>query len=143
MKWILIALMFTPQIVVTNGNVWDTEDPSEKNSIMAVAEENEVIINMPVYYTSNNTLPYAVRIVSGGVLSIIATTTMTGSGLITVCDGGILSISGTLANANIVLQSGAQLLVSSGGKVNLASGKTLEAPSGAKVDITNGEVNNY
>lgn len=143
MKQILIALLFIPQIVLADGITRGSEDTSRDCCDRGVPERSEIIISTSVYYTSNNTLSDAVKIVSGGQLSILATTTMTGNGLITVCNGGKLNISGTLDNANVVLQSGAQVLVSGGGKINLASGKTFDAPSGAVVDITCGEVNNY
>jgi len=56
-------------------------------------------------------------------------------------NGTIVVDGGTLQNADLVLNSGCQVIVMNNGRINMASGKTFNAPVGAIVDISHGTIN--
>jgi aspartate 1-decarboxylase len=56
-------------------------------------------------------------------------------------NGTIVVDGGTLQNADLVLNSGCQVIIMNNGRINMASGKTFNAPVGAIVDISHGTIN--
>ena len=99
-------------------------------------------IKTAVTYNSNNTITQHLGVVSGGIITVKATSTMSGNGKIRVCEGGKLIVDGgTLQNANLELVPGSQVTIKNNGKINMASGKTFEAPEGVIVDIPYGSIN--
>ena len=103
-----------------------------------------ITIKTPVTYSSNTTTSYRLGIVSGGTLTITATTTLSGNGHIRVCEGGTLIVDGgTINNADITLVPGCTVILRNNGIINMANGKNFEAPQGAVVQIYRGKINNY
>lgn len=101
-----------------------------------------ITINTSVTYNSNITIARNLEIVNGGILTVTATSTMSGNGKIKVNNGGKLIVDGgTLQNADIEMLSGCQVIIKNNGKINMASGKTFNAPVGAIVDIPYGAIN--
>ena len=99
-------------------------------------------IKTPVTYATNDSTPYRLGIVNGGVLTISGTTTLTGNSKIRVCEGGILIVDGgTLQNADITMVPGSTLIIRNNGVINMASGKEFIAPVGTIVNIESGEIN--
>lgn len=99
-------------------------------------------IKTPVVYATNDSTPYRLGIVNGGVLTISGTTTLTGNSKIRVCEGGILIVDGgTLQNADITMVPGSTLIIRNNGVINMASGKEFIAPVGTIVNIESGEIN--
>lgn len=99
-------------------------------------------IDTPISYTGNQTLSCRLGVVNGGTLTISGTMTMSGNGLIRVCEGGMLIVDGGVINdASLVLVPGCTVILRNGGVINMASGKTFEAPVGAVVNIESGEIN--
>ena len=81
-------------------------------------------------------------IVNGGCLTISGSTTMSGNGIIRVCEGGSLIVDGgTIQNANLVLVPGCTVIIRNGGVINMAPGKSFDAPIGATVNIESGIIN--
>lgn len=101
-----------------------------------------ITIKTPTTYASNTTTSNRFGIVNGGKLTITGTTTLTGSGKIRVCEGGILEINGgILQDADLELIPGCQVIIKNNGKINMANGKSFDVPVGAFVDIPYGSVN--
>lgn len=99
-------------------------------------------IKTAVTYNSNNTITQHLGVVSGGIITVKATSTMSGNGKIRVCEGGKLIVDGgTLQNADLELVPGSQVTIKNNGKINMASGKTFDAPEGVVVDIPYGSIN--
>lgn len=99
-------------------------------------------INTPVFYSTNNTITQHLGVVNGGVITVEATTTMSGDGKIRVCEGGKLIVDGgTLQNADLELVPGCQVIIKNNGNIYMANGKTFNAPEGVIVDIPYGSVN--
>jgi C1A family cysteine protease len=99
-------------------------------------------IKTAVTYNSNNTIAQHLGVVSGGIITVKATSTMSGNGKIRVCEGGKLIVDGgILQNADIELVPGCQVIIKNNGKINMASGKTFDAPEGAVVEIPYGSIN--
>jgi len=99
-------------------------------------------IKTAVTYNSNNTIAQHLGVVSGGIITVKATSTMSGNGKIRVCEGGKLIVDGgILQNADIELVPGCQVIIKNNGKINMASGKTFDAPEGAVVEIPYGAIN--
>lgn len=98
-------------------------------------------IKTPLLYSGNQTLSCRLGIVSGGVLTITGTTTMSGNAIIRVCEGGKLIIDGgTILYANLVLVPGCTVVLRNGAVVNMAIGNSFHAPIGAVVNIESGEI---
>ena len=99
-------------------------------------------IKTSVTYNSNNTITQHLGVVSGGIITVKATSTMSGNGKIRICEGGKLIVDGgTLQNADLELVPGCHITIKNNGKINMASGKTFEAPEGVVVDIPYGSIN--
>lgn len=98
-------------------------------------------INSLTPYT-DQTLTCRFGIVNGGCLTISGSTTMSGNGIIRVCEGGSLIVDGgTIQNANLVLVPGCTVIIRNGGVINMAPGKSFDAPIGATVNIESGIIN--
>ena len=99
-------------------------------------------IRNSITYNSNNSINQHLGIVNGGIITVKATSVISGTGRIRVCEGGKLIVDGgTLQNADLELVPGCEVVVKNNGKINMASGKTFEAPEGALVDIPYGSIN--
>ena len=101
-----------------------------------------ITINTSVTYNSDITIARNLEIVNGGILTVTATSTMSGNGKIKVYNGGKLIVDGgSLQNADIEMLSGSQVIIKNSGKINMASGMTFNAPAGVIIDIPYGSIN--
>lgn len=130
MRRILFALLLLPQLTFASGVCDNTQSTMSIN------------ISSATTLSTNSSISTDINILSGGTLTIKATTTLLYESKIIVYSNGVLIVDGgTIQYANIELQPGSQLIVRNAGTINMLSGTNFTVPAGANASIESGTVN--
>lgn len=135
------------------SGVHDTPDGDDSNSQLGPMNQfgyltdlsnlsSQTVISGNTTYSATMPMSNNTVVIADATLTITGTVTIANGVKLTVHYNGKLIIDGgTLQNADLLLNSGCQVILKNGGKIIMRSGKNFDAPLGAIVNIEYGEIN--
>ena len=110
-------------------------------SLALIDYTSQSTISGNVSYNNNITFSSNTVVMPGAVLTITGTVTLGSNVKLTIRPSGTLVINGgTLQNADLLLNSGCNVIINNGGHIYMRTGRTFNATLGSIINVTNGYI---